>query len=343
MEHGAIIPNDLNTNTMNRNPEMMELVEDIYDKINAPKTVSLTQDLERNSYTFKQGLKEELILNQNVIDNTSMTDGESTVIVPFRVPDVARPGIPNSVVPYFMVMDSTNGMLSYVYESGATTAAGVRLENVVMPQGDREYSEESVRAVNIGGYMTVTDESLEDAVFMVSEINNGLKRDIELLLSDQIINGSGTLPQMKGLLSIATAFSAGNFATAVSEPSYWDVLKVAANQVLTANFNPTLAICHPEDYTRLQLGFNDMTSADFQVFPTTQMTVDNYLILDTQLVRLYLTGQQIKFAKQNENNIIHNRTTITGLLRAMLKASPNQYTGIVKGVFTTDLAAITST
>ncbi len=348
LEHGDPVYTDriekepLKTKNMNKNKSIEVLADEIWNNFNEPKQPTLIEDLKKNSYLFAEPLKEELVLNQAVISYQSMTDSTSTVIMPQRPPGVPKWGVPTSILPYLNIVEGKNSLLSYVFESGKTDGAAVRAEGSIMSQSDKTWTEVTTRASNISGFMDVSNESLKDVEFLKSEIENGLKKEVETVLSTNIINGNGTYPQPSGLLSVGTAFSAGVHAASVPSPSLADVLKVAANQILTAGFSPTLAIVHPDDYTTLTLGSDATRSMPWAVVATTQIATDNYVLLEGSLVMLYLSQQMMKFSTMNKDNAMYERTTVIGNLQANLKIAPNQYTGIVKGVFSTGLAAITA-
>ncbi len=302
---------------------------------------SLLDQLKTNGHNFKEG-KEVFIKNANVISDVSMTDGSTQVQGMFEAMGVAKPPQPLSILDILPTSRIDKGYLHTVEQTAQTVAAGVRSEGGAINQGDREYTEATFKPVIVSGYIDVTNESLDDVVFLKTELEGGLRREVRRAISNQVINGTGVAPQMKGLFTVATPFAAGAFATNVPTPTYSDVLKVAGNMIMQANYKPTIALVNPQDYTSMMLGLNAMSTLPFIVLYTTDVAVGKYLLFDTNVTRLFIVEDSLWFSEQNADNALNNRVSVIHTTRTIFKINSVDAPAIVHGDFAADLAAITA-
>ena len=108
-------------------------------------------------------------------------------------------------------------------------------EGVEKTQLDVQYKEQRAKVNKIGVHMKVTTEMLEDAAYLFSYIQtNGVKR-VETVIENQLFTGSGTDPQLQGLLGKSTAFTGGSMAGNVESATNWDVIHGIIAQVRAAN------------------------------------------------------------------------------------------------------------
>jgi HK97 family phage major capsid protein len=108
-------------------------------------------------------------------------------------------------------------------------------EGVEKTQLDVQYKEQRAKVNKIGVHMKVTTEMLEDAGYLFSYIqSNGVKR-VETVIENQLFNGSGTDPQLIGLIGKATAFTGASMAGKVEAATNWDVIHGIIAQVKAAN------------------------------------------------------------------------------------------------------------
>jgi HK97 family phage major capsid protein len=106
----------------------------------------------------------------------------------------------------------------------------------------------------IAGFIKLTDEFIDDADFLVTEINNRLLYQLGYFEEQQLLNGNGTGTNLLGLLNrsgIQTEVSA-SFAT---NPHDWpDAIFRAMTKVnVNSGFPPDGLIIHPLDYQTFRL------------------------------------------------------------------------------------------
>ena len=286
--------------------------------------------------------QQAVIENAVIFEPDSFTPGVAPVQILQEVGGVASTPFETNILAYIPMSVAERSYIHTVDESARVGGAATRAENAPIQQGDRTYTEVTYKATHISTYVNVSLESLEDATFLRNELSTSLRAEALNELANQVINGDGNAPNMNGLFNIATTFAAGAFANNVVTPTYNDVLKVAQNMILQENHAPTVAAVNPQDFTTMQLGFNAMTDFDFTVVPTTHVPVDKYLLFDANVTRLYIVTDQLVFSEQNQDNAINNVISVIYNSSSIFRVSSVHYPAIVKGTFSTDLAAITA-
>jgi hypothetical protein len=331
---------------MNKNKTAAEVYADIISmlfeqKEKRPKT--LAEKIENSMPDILQG-KQVLIKNVDVIHNPgSFVPGDAPVQMLQDANMVtAKPWV-NDILAYIPMSLSETSYLHTIDETARTVSAGTRKENDPMQQSDRTYTEVTYKPTHISSYMDVSAETLEDATFLRNEIMGSLRSEGRQALADQVLNGDGVSPNMKGLFSCATTFAAGPFAGNVVSATYNDVLKVAQYQIMQEKYTPTVAVVNPQDYTTMNLGYNSMTDFDFTILASTLVPVDQYLLFDANVTRLYIVTDELVFSEQNQDNVLKNQITVIYNTSTILKVSSIDYPAIVKGVFSDDLTTITPT
>lgn len=102
----------------------------------------------------------------------------------------------------------------------------------------------------IAGFITLTDEFLEDAAFLASEINTRLLYELAYIQEQQLLNGNGSGQNLTGVLNrsgVQTEASAGpgdNF-----DAVFRGMTKVETNGQLPVDG----LVIHPNDYQRFRL------------------------------------------------------------------------------------------
>ncbi len=109
---------------------------------------------------------------------------------------------------------------------------------------------EVVPCETIATWISATKQSLEDVDGLQAFVNARLVQAVERELEEQVLLGSGTPPNLHGLVTNATTWTVPAVWTAWN---LYDVLVLAATQCRLAGFSPNIAILHPSDVARLRL------------------------------------------------------------------------------------------
>ena len=205
---------------------------------------------------------------------STMTENGSIIPIgsglPFALTQY-EPGVTNVVRrnPFIMQLVSVSRTVSQYMawaEQTSTSpgAAANTSEGALKTQGSFTWTENSQKIEKITYFIKASKEILDDIPLMEASIRTELMDVLALRADQQILNGSGTTPQLKGILEYAQAFSPGAaFALNVHAANNLDVLRVAINQIETNGtnvggelqglFTPNYIVLHPSDKAALDL------------------------------------------------------------------------------------------
>ncbi len=127
-----------------------------------------------------------------------------------------------------------------------TVAEGARKPQLHFP----DYDPVTETLKKIAGYIKISDEMTEDAAFLVSEIEGRLLYQLQLAEEDQLLNGTGTGTNVRGLLNR----SGLQTETAAGQADVFDAIFRALTKVETATDLVADGIAiNPVDYQALRL------------------------------------------------------------------------------------------
>lgn len=296
-----------------------------------------------------------------ILDPTNFVAGNAPVVLPFREMGVDKPPVrPVLVSDLIMWGTTTSNMVSWIERTAKTEGAAVRAEGGTMGQGDLTFTERDTKVKIMSEYMKVTNESLKDADFLASEINSELLSDLRILVDNQILSGAGTGNELSGIITDATAWAAGTFATALTDPNYADVLRVGINQILVAGkgrWMPNYILMHPTDVATLDMrkitdgryieipfyNADGPTVAKVPIIQSTGMTIDKFLIGDFTKAKAFTRDElTIRVFDQNEDDAINNRSTITANIRLAFRIREQEKAAFVYGDLSDAVTALTA-
>lgn len=134
--------------------------------------------------------------------------------------------------------------------TGAPTAVG---ENGLKPSINFGWAPVVEALSKIAAVTKVSDESIEDTDYIVSVINSQLVQRLQVVEEDQILGGSGTAPNLKGLLNrsgVQTYGVTGDLKTGNLDKIYHGMTLVATG---TSLLPPDGIVINPTDYEALRL------------------------------------------------------------------------------------------
>jgi HK97 family phage major capsid protein len=219
---------------------------------------NLRKGLEKNKETLK-GLKDNRHGSVR-IELKAVADMLVSTHVSGQIPQAEREaGITRIVVrqPFLaeLVNTGTIGSTTWEWVEQKTPEGGAAMtaEGAAKSQADFNLVLASATVRKVTSYIKASKEMLDDIPLMESEINQELTQLINLEIDSQILSGDGTGQNLTGILENAVAFAAGSFAGAVDEANNQDVLRIAANQIMVAQFQPNIILMHPSDVAAMDV------------------------------------------------------------------------------------------
>lgn len=164
-----------------------------------------------------------------------------------RVPTLFRRLTVSDLMPQGTMNSSS---LIYVQESAVTNNAATVAEGGTKPQSDITLAQVTENARKVANIAKLSDEMLQDVDYIASYVNGRLVLFVQLAEEDQLINGNGTAPNLKGLLQrsgLQTAQAVG--ADTRVDAIYKEITKIRANAFL----EPDGIVVHPTDWQSIRL------------------------------------------------------------------------------------------
>jgi HK97 family phage major capsid protein len=261
--------------------------------------------------------------------------------------------------PFILELVNVGTIMSNVWEwveqKNVDGGAAMTAEGAAKSQADFDLVVASANVKKVTAYIKVTKEMLDDVELMRSEIDQELTELIQLRIDDQLLNGTGATVNLVGINQNATAYAAGAFALAITEPNNFDVLRTAINQVRVNLFEPNYIVMHPTDVTSMDLAkasdghyvlppfaSNDGTIiSGIRVVANTGVALDNFLVGDFSKAGVrFKEGLTINVGYENDD-FTKNLVTILAEARLVQRVKSNHYGAFVKGVFSTAITALT--
>lgn len=202
----------------------------------------------------KKGFSQSLEVKAAGTMLTTNIDAVGTNSIPYTLSDAAF-GLVRTQRRSPFIMDLCNvGFTNKMYVQWAEMAnndpgtAGMTAEGAAKTQEDFDVNEKSAKVEKVTAYTKVSLEMLDDVDFIKAEIENNLMELIALKADSQILLGNGSTPNLNGIVTTATAYSAGSFADQILSANHFDALLSAVTQVAVGNFNVTDIVLNPVDY-----------------------------------------------------------------------------------------------
>lgn len=228
----------------------------------------------------------------------------------------------------------------YVKEIAGEGAPAPAAEGATKSQFDLDLQEVSVKAEWIAGFLKISRNMLDDVTGMTTFLGSRLP---ELLLraeDSQILSGTGTSPQIKGIMT------SGNF-TAFSGAATIDIeqLVQAISQLEALDREANGILLNPADYYNIMLtkasgsGEYDLPTsivriengqlfvAGVPVFKSTAMTVDKFLVGDWRMGAnlIFREPAKVQFFYEDGTNAQQNKVTVRVEERIALPVYGNDY------------------
>lgn len=248
--------------------------------------------------------------------------------------------------------------ISYVERSAPDGNPGMTAEGAVKPLIDFDYVERIAPVKKMTAVIKMSKEMLEDVEGFAADTEDELIERLSLLFDEQLLSGDGLGQNLVGLEANATPFAAGVFASTIAAANVnnYDVLRVAINQVVLNNFDPTVIVTSPSDVAAMELTrasdghyiMPPFAAADgtvisgIRVVANNGVTAGDFIVGDFNKFKVKVRENlNIDYGHENDD---FRRNLLTAICEGRAVAYiPNNYFGaIVKGDFATAKVALTA-
>lgn len=274
---------------------------------------------------------------------------------PDRMPfilDIIQTGAAVSNTVYWVQRKTRTDNSGFVTEGTVTKVGGGSVTQSVLG-----YETKNASMQNLLAFIKVSNNSIDDIEWLVSEVNTELTVLMALTLDAALLTGTVAANGFDGILVKATAFSSdGDTLPAGVTANKYDALKFAITQIKKANHRPNYIVLNPSDVRDMELDrdgsgayllppFMQMLPGvgGVRVIENNGITAGTYLVGDFTKAKFWMRkGMELKIWEQNEDDAINQLKTVTLYMRGTLVVKDADVTAFVTDTFTDTLAEITN-
>lgn len=144
----------------------------------------------------------DLDMQATLMDTTGASGGP--LVIPEYLPGVQPILFRRLVVADLIASGTTDSnAIIYMKELAATNAAAATTEGALKPESTITFVQATDPVQKIATFLSVTEELMEDAKAMASYVDARLRLFIGLAEEDELLNGSGVAPHIKGIMNRA--------------------------------------------------------------------------------------------------------------------------------------------
>ena len=311
-------------------------------------TINVIEKAKKTIENFKNGEVSSVILNlKSTVVSTDVQNSTASQ----RILEIGK--IPVRKTPMRDLFRSApitegrnNGTITYIDQDTLVRNANNVASCDPVPESDINWIERSCKVEKIGDSIKVCKDALEDFDFIANEVDQFLRENINLKYDQQLLFGTGTTPQLKGVDSTAQTWSVGGgspiigLALAIQSPTIGDVMSTAIKQVENSGQNNSYVVNHllmnPTDVELMvltkDLNNNSVESKvirigdDGTVFVKGVPVIENPLVVqntayagDFNKGTVYpMREMKIEMTDSNASEFVSDIATIKGTMRSAL-------------------------
>jgi HK97 family phage major capsid protein len=328
--------------------------EMIGDALNKSESFKAMKEGTRSNAGFE--VKADVLISSDFSGATSERDATGVM----RVDGIKRdPANVTNMMGIIPVGSTDSNVVRFVKESAYTDNGAATAEGSAPSDSEFELTAEDAVVQKMAAVMTISQEMLDDTPALSSYLSQRIPNKLNTTIDDQLIGGSGTSPNLKGLLNGGTAFvtgASGAFYQSIDNAQELDVLYVALNQLALANYAANGIVLNPTDFHKIALlkdttneylRGNSIVSADgflringVPVYMNNKLAAGKFIVGDfSQGSQVWQReGVRIDFGYEDSDNFSKYLVSVRGIARlAHSIYLPNAF---VQGTFSTAKTAI---
>lgn len=210
---------------------------------------SVELDLEAN---FGESIAEGGVVKAMDAWSTKATLDTATGYAPqaVRIPLILTPGEMGSRIAALLPQGATSqNAIPYMEETTTTNAAAAVTEGNAKPESTLIFTEKTSAVRKLATFLPVTDELFDDVPAMRSYVENRLRTFLAQTEDNQLLNGNGTPPNLRGILNVVGIQTQAKGADPTPDAVYKAMTKIAVGAFLDADAYVT----HHNDWQEIRL------------------------------------------------------------------------------------------
>jgi HK97 family phage major capsid protein len=144
--------------------------------------------------------------------------------------------------------------ITYWTQGTLTGDVATVVEGAVKPSLNFAFGQVTETLTKLAGVTKVSDEMNEDLDFLVSVIRSQLIQRLQLVEEDQLLNGNGTAPNLRGILNRVGIQTYATAATFTAKKGMDAIFHAITMSRINAFAEPDGVVINPLDYEALRLG-----------------------------------------------------------------------------------------
>lgn len=166
--------------------------------------------------------------------------------MPLVVPGVLARPVVADLIPQG---ETSQYAVAYMEETTTTNAADAVSEGGAKPESNLGFTEQVANVVEIATWLAITERLMEDAPAMRSYVESRLNVFLQLAEENELLNGSGLAPHMRGFLNVIGLQIQAKGADPTPDAIYKAITKIQVGSELSASG----MIIHPTDWQDIRL------------------------------------------------------------------------------------------
>lgn len=168
---------------------------------------------------------------------------------------------PQNITDLIDVINTDNYQYKYLEETTFTNNSGAVAEGAAYGENALAFTERTENIRKIGSFLPVTEELLADVSAVQGYLDSRLRTMVELEVADQVLNGSGTAPNLTGILN-ASGINTFDYATFAGNLKRIGQLFEAITEIQKDSFlQPDAIVMHPSDWYQVVTEVNAVTTS----------------------------------------------------------------------------------
>lgn len=221
-------------------------------------------DIEKQLHSFKDQLR-NVSTNKgsqlNMVLKTEYTRASVTTNpMGMMASDIGRTGNRRlalyDLFPKIPLEAESNGVYRYLDQSTATRNGAAIAESAAYPESAYAATGYSLPVEKIGDSIPITEESLRFTKQLAKEVELFMQTNVEVAIETNLATGNGTSPNLKGIYTSATTYTAPNLA--ITDANIFDLIvkvseDITGNTTYGAKYMPDVALMNITDINRMRL------------------------------------------------------------------------------------------
>jgi hypothetical protein len=286
--------------------------------------IAIGKSGQKQSIKFTLSAKE---VNKTLVQTSAVSS--STIAT--RLPDIGQlpflEPVMSTLFRTVSVGEGTGAVIRYIDQNAITRGADTVTETEQKPESVINWIERTLPLEVIADSIPVTKQAWADFDFLQGEAQRLLDTDLVLKEDEQLWDGDGTPPNLKGVYTSASAFSPTPYINITTVDNIYDLIAFVRTAIMTgkqSKYSPTDVVLNPIDVLRYKLAKgtdghylfppfvsgNGTVIDNMRIHESSQVTANTMLVGDFRYGTRYTLGGVTVEMGHIDDQFVKNTFTI---------------------------------